>query len=144
MSMQPDTCDVAHIDTRLLWDPHTQLAFKAHYFGRLTCTDATAAEAGRLIERVEAPKDGEGGVFRLSEKGHELLELPEDAWEETAILTITGMLFARSREYLEPKEAADEVFWTRAADDQVHEDLIRAFEEARDYWRRKEKDRVQA
>jgi hypothetical protein len=70
--------------------------------------------------------------------------LPEDAWEETAILTITGMLFARSREYLEPKEAADEVFWTRAADDQVHEDLIRAFEEARDYWRRKEKDRVQA
>jgi|GEM_PF-4407280 len=136
MSMQPDTREVAHIDTRLLWDPHTQLVFKAHYFGRLTWADASAAEAGRLIERVKTP-DGGCYVFRLTERGHRLLDLPAEAWEKTAMLTITGLLISRSSEYLGSNEADSEIFWTKVEDDPVHEDLNLAFEQARDFWKKK-------
>ncbi|MWD29660.1 hypothetical protein E0K89_019440 [Aquicoccus sp. SCR17] len=133
----PDNPDLLRIESRLMFDPHTELALKAHFFGVLTEEDAVQAMDEGLIEEVQPSCNGEGRVFRLTEKSRGLLWLPEEAMDREYMLAVSSMLFLRFHCYLFREEHDDVFHWTRDPGDQVFDALNRALDEALAFWRKK-------
>ncbi|MHA6344221.1 hypothetical protein [Roseivivax sp. CAU 1761] len=137
MSSPAGATEMIEVDERLLFDPHTTLALRAHYFRRLTVIDATMARAGGLIAQTEPPQNGAGGVFRFTNKGRALTELSEGERTRETMLVVTSMLVTNSSEYLRAVDNPHDVFWHHDATDPVSESLNEALGSAIEFWNQK-------